>query len=51
MEGKSIENIEKELINLIKTGEGLKLEFKEGLNVQNLGKEICAFANESGGKI
>lgn len=42
---------EKELINLIKTGEGLKLEFKEGFNIQNLGREICAFANESGGKI
>ena len=41
----------KELINLIKTGEGLKLEFKEGFNVPSLGKEMCAFANESGGKI
>ena len=40
-----------ELINLIKTGEGLKLEFKEGFNVPSLGKEMCAFANESGGKI
>jgi len=41
----------KELINLIKTGEGIKLEFKEGFNMPNLGREMCAFANESGGKI
>src|SRR3989339_590686 len=40
-----------ELINLIKTGEGLMLEFKEGFNLPALGKEICAFANSNGGKI
>jgi len=42
---------EKELINLIKIGEGINLEFKEGFNVQSLGREMCAFANEGGGKI
>ncbi len=40
-----------ELQNLIKTGEGLMLEFKEGFNPSALGKEICAFANSNGGKI
>jgi len=39
----------KELLELIRTGEGYTLEFKERIN--NLGKEICAFANASGGKI
>ena len=39
----------KELLELIKTGEGYTLEFKE--RIGNLGKEICAFANASGGKI
>ena len=41
---------EKELLELIKTGEGYTIEFKERLN-SSLGKEICAFANSSGGKI
>ena len=40
-----------ELLELIKTGEGLKLEFKEGFNLPAIGKEICAFANALGGKI
>ncbi|MFH1246787.1 MAG: RNA-binding domain-containing protein, partial [Candidatus Micrarchaeota archaeon] len=40
----------KELLELIKTGEGLTLEFKEDIG-SNLGKEICAFANSNGGKI
>ncbi|MFW6233339.1 MAG: ATP-binding protein [Nanoarchaeota archaeon] len=40
-----------ELLELIKTGEGLMLEFKEGFNLPSLGKEICAFANSRGGKI
>lgn len=39
-----------ELLNLIKTGEGYGLEFKEGFN-PSIGKEICAFANADGGKI
>src|SRR3989338_1645173 len=40
----------KELLELIKTGEGYTLEFKENIG-SNLGKEICAFANAKGGKI
>ncbi|MBU0615714.1 MAG: putative DNA binding domain-containing protein, partial [Nanoarchaeota archaeon] len=40
----------KEIIDLIKTGEGYTLELKEGLNT-SIGKDICAFANASGGKI
>lgn len=40
----------KELIDLIKTGEGYTLELKESIG-NSLGKEICAFANASGGKI
>ena len=39
-----------ELLKLIKTGEGLTLEFKENMG-SNLGKEMCAFANTNGGKI
>ena len=39
-----------ELLELIKTGEGYTLEFKESFN-NSIGKEICAFANASGGKI
>ena len=35
-----------ELENLIKIGEGLTLEFKKNLG-SNIGREICAFANES----
>ena len=40
----------KELLNLIKTGEGYTLEFKESLP-SDLAKHMCAFANASGGKI
>ncbi len=36
--------------DLIKTGEGYNLEFKEKIG-SNLDKEICAFANANGGKI
>ena len=39
-----------ELLELVKTGEGLTLEFKENIG-SNLGREICAFANGNGGKI
>ncbi len=40
----------KELDELVKTGEGYTIEFKESAD-KSLGKEICAFANASGGKI
>ena len=40
----------KELIELIKTGEGYTLEFKESVSY-TMRKDICAFANSSGGKI
>lgn len=40
-----------DLLNLIKTGEGYTLEFKESLNHKEIGKSICAFANSDGGKI
>ncbi|MDD3176069.1 MAG: putative DNA binding domain-containing protein [Candidatus Nanoarchaeia archaeon] len=40
----------KELFELIKTGEGYTLEFKQDFN-SSIGKSICAFANASGGKI
>ena len=43
--------METKIKDLIKTGEGIKLEFKEGFIISSLGREICAFANESGGKI
>lgn len=43
-------NTKKELLELIETGEGYTLEFKESVS-NNLGKEICAFANADGGKI
>ena len=42
------------LRELIKTGEGYTLEFKESFNASSAketGKTICAFANASGGKI
>src|SRR3989344_6492602 len=39
-----------ELMELTKIGEGYNLEFKEKFNA-SIGKEICAFANASGGKI
>lgn len=41
--------MEKELEQLIKTGEGYHLEFKEFLD-KSLLEEVCAFANSSGGK-
>src|SRR3989338_7612155 len=40
----------KELDFLLKEGEGFNLEFKES-DSSDLGKEICAFANATGGKI
>ena len=39
----------KKILELVKTGEGYTLELKEGFS-SSLGKEICAFANASGGK-
>lgn len=39
----------KELNMILKEGEGYKIEFKESLN--NLDKELVAFANSSGGRI
>jgi len=39
-----------ELKELIETGEGYTLEFKESLS-SSIGKDMCAFANSSGGKI
>ena len=39
-----------ELKLLISQGEGYNLEFKENYS-RNIGREICAFANASGGKI
>ncbi len=38
------------VLDLIKTGEGITLEFKENIS-NNLGREICSFANSQGGKI
>src|SRR3989344_4936657 len=40
----------KELLDFIKTGEGYTLEFKEQFP-DDLGRDICAFANSVGGKI
>ncbi len=40
----------KELIELIKFGEGLNIEFKKSFS-PSVGKEICAFTNTIGGKI
>ncbi|MCD6590520.1 MAG: ATP-binding protein [Candidatus Aenigmarchaeota archaeon] len=40
----------RELSELIETGEGYTLEFKESVS-SSIGKDICAFANSSGGKI
>lgn len=37
------------LVELIKIGEGYTIEFKERLN-DLISKDICAFANSSGGK-
>ena len=39
-----------ELLELIKLGEGLNIEFKENFYA-SVGKEICAFANTIGGNI
>ena len=39
-----------ELLELIKTGEGYTLEFKESFS-NSIDKEICAFANSKGGRI
>ena len=39
-----------EILDIIKTGEGYTIEFKETVN-SSMGKYICAFANSSGGKI
>ena len=39
-----------ELLDIIKTGEGYTIELKESMN-SSMGKDICAFANSSGGKI
>ncbi len=36
--------------DLIKLGEGYNLEFKENID-KSLAREVCAFANSSGGKI
>lgn len=36
--------------DLIKLGEGYHLEFKENID-KSLAREVCAFANSSGGKI
>ncbi|MCP5045984.1 MAG: ATP-binding protein [bacterium] len=40
----------KELLELVKLGEGLHIEFKAKFSA-SVGKEICAFANTIGGKI
>lgn len=40
----------KDLQSLLETGEGFTLEFKERIS-SSLGKDICAFANASGGTI
>ena len=39
-----------ELVDVVKTGEGYTIELKESLS-NNIGKDICAFANSSGGRI
>ncbi len=39
-----------ELLDIVKTGEGYTLEFKESFS-SAIGKEICALANSIGGKI
>jgi len=39
-----------ELLDIIKTGEGYTIDFKESIN-SSIGKNICAFANSCGGKI
>jgi len=42
--------VDKKLNNLVKTGEGYHLEFKESADKSFI-EEVCAFANASGGKI
>jgi len=42
--------MDKELKQLIQTGEGYHFEFKESLD-KSLIEEVCAFANSSGGKV
>ena len=42
--------MDKKLKQLIQTGEGYHLEFKESLD-KSLIEEVCAFANSSGGKV
>jgi len=39
-----------ELVDVVKTGEGYTIELKESLS-STIGKDICAFANSSGGRI
>ncbi|MDG6224091.1 MAG: ATP-binding protein [Candidatus Thermoplasmatota archaeon] len=39
-----------ELVDVVKTGEGYTIELKESLS-STIEKDICAFANSSGGKI
>jgi len=39
----------KQLLALIATGEGYKIEFKESVN--NIDRDLVAFANSSGGRI
>lgn len=39
-----------EILDIIKTGEGQSIELKQSLT-SSIGKEICAFANSTGGKI
>ena len=39
-----------ELLDLMRLGEGLTLEFKRSVSA-DLGREICAFANAIGGRI
>ena len=40
----------RELLNLMRLGEGLTLEFKRSVSA-DLGREVCAFANAIGGRI
>jgi ATP-dependent DNA helicase RecG len=46
----NLDSKKKELLEIINIGEGYSSEFKENID-KSLGKEICAFANASGGKI
>jgi len=39
-----------EIVDLVKTGEGYTIELKESLS-NTIGKDICAFANSSGGRV